>query len=93
MREGHDKSRRLIELCLAVGATHYLTGPKARNYLVEEQFLRNNITIEYLDFNHYPEYPQLFGNFIHEVSILDLIFNTGENASKYMKSFRQQLNE
>jgi hypothetical protein len=40
-----------------------------------------------MDYSGYPEYPQLYPPFVHEVSIIDLIFNTGPNASKYMKSF------
>jgi len=34
------------------------------------------------------EYQQLFPPFEHGVSIIDLIFNEGENAAKFMKSFQ-----
>ena len=39
-----------------------------------------------MDYSGYPEYPQLFGEFEHGVTVLDLIFNEGPNARQYMKS-------
>ena len=38
-----------------------------------------------MDYSDYPEYPQLFGEFEHNVSILDLLFNMGDQAIQYMK--------
>ena len=38
-----------------------------------------------MDYSGYPEYPQLFGEFEHGVTILDLLFNTGPDAVRYMK--------
>ena len=79
------KNERLLEICKQANADVYLSGPSAKNYLDEDMFAKSNIRIEYLDYGSYPEYPQLFPPFIHEVSILDLIFNTGPDALKYMK--------
>jgi hypothetical protein len=42
-----------------------------------------------MDYSGYPEYPQLYPPFVHEVSIIDLILNVGPDAKKYMKSFNQ----
>ena len=53
----------------------------------ESLFIKEKIKVKYLDYSGYPEYRQLFGEFAHDVSILDLIFNEGDNASSYMKSF------
>jgi hypothetical protein len=44
-----------------------------------------------MDYSDYPVYNQLFPPFEHNVSIIDLIFNEGENAFKFMKSFNQTL--
>ena len=41
-----------------------------------------------MDYSNYPEYNQLYPPFEHGVTILDLIFNEGSNATKFMKSFR-----
>jgi hypothetical protein len=81
------KTERLIDLCRQTGATHYLSGPSARGYIDEEMFREEGISLTYMDYSGYPEYEQLFQPFEHRVSIIDLIFNEGPNAPKYMKSF------
>ena len=50
-------------------------------------FAENNINIEWVNYNDYPEYEQLFPPFDHYVSIIDLIFNVGYGFKKYMKTF------
>ncbi len=79
------KSERLVDLCQKTGATHYLSGPAAKDYLQTELFDQADIAVEWMDYSGYPEYSQLFPPFVHGVSILDLIFNEGENARKFMK--------
>ena len=37
-----------------------------------------------MDYNEYKEYNQLFGDFEIGVSILDILFNEGSNASNYI---------
>jgi hypothetical protein len=81
------KTERLISLCKAVGATEYLSGPAAKGYIDEELFRSEGVTLRYMDYSGYPEYSQLFPPFEHRVSIIDLIFNTGPEAPRYMKSF------
>ena len=41
--------------------------------------------VEWFDYGGYPEYKQLWGEFVHDVSILDLLFNCGRDAGKFMK--------
>jgi hypothetical protein len=82
------KTERLIDLCKKVGGTDYYTGPAAKNYMDEDLFAQENINVHYLDYSCYPVYKQLNGDFTHEVSIIDLILNEGENASLYMKNFK-----
>lgn len=82
-----EKTERLIGLCKRTKALHYLSGPSAKAYLDESLFAQEGITVSYMDYSGYPEYPQLFPPFIHAVSILDLLFNVGPEAPKYMKSF------
>ncbi len=80
------KNERLLHLCKQANADVYLSGPSAKSYLDEDLFAKENVLIEYLNYSDYPEYPQLFPPFNHEVSILDLIFNTGPDAKNFMKS-------
>ncbi|MCS6796266.1 MAG: WbqC family protein [Raineya sp.] len=84
------KNERLIDICLQLGATEYYTGASARNYLDEQLFAQHGITVKYWDYSGYPEYSQLYGNFVHEVSIVDLLFNEGFQAPKFMKSFSNE---
>jgi hypothetical protein len=44
-----------------------------------------NINFTWFDYVGYPEYPQLWGEFTHGVTILDLLFNCGKGSSNYMK--------
>lgn len=82
-----DKTERLISICKQTGATEYISGRAATSYLHEDLFVRNGLKLSYMDYSGYPEYNQPFPPFEHSVSILDLIFNEGKNATKFMKSF------
>jgi hypothetical protein len=81
------KTERLVGLCKSADATHYISGPAARDYIEEDIFERAGIELTYIDYSGYPEYTQLFGGFEHNVSIIDLIFNEGPDATNFMKSF------
>jgi len=83
---GEGKSERLVRLCQQAGAEVYLSGPAARSYLEERFFEEAGIRVEWFDYSDYPVYPQLWGEFIHGVSILDLLFNCGKTSFQYMKS-------
>ncbi len=82
------KTERLIAILKELKATSYLSGPSAKSYIDESLFKKENIELKWMDYSGYPEYPQLYPPFIHEVSIIDLILNTGPNAPDYMKSFK-----
>jgi hypothetical protein len=82
--EGIDgqKTDRLIQILTKVGATHYISGPSARDYIEAEKFETAGITLEYMLYD-YPEYPQLHPPFDPQVSILDLLFMVGPQSSEY----------
>jgi hypothetical protein len=80
------KTERLVALCRAAEATHYLSGPSARSYLDESAFAAAGIELAYFDYSDYPEYEQLHPPFDHAVTVLDLILNTGPEAPRYMKA-------
>jgi len=81
------QSEKLLGICKDCDADIYLSGPAAKDYLDENIFMRNKIKIEWMSYNNYPVYQQVFQPFDHGVTILDLIFNEGENCTKFMKSF------
>lgn len=81
------KTERLVELCRQACANIYLSGPAAKDYINHQLFQEARIELRYMDYSGYPQHHQLFPPFEHAVSIIDLIFNEGPNATKYMKSF------
>lgn len=82
------KTEKLLEICKSLGATEYLSGSSAKAYLDESLFIQNGICVKWVDYTGYPEYQQQHSHpFQHGITILDLIFNTGEKAINYMKSF------
>ena len=64
------KSDLVLELCQYFGAQHYLSGALGRDYLIEDDFSKTGIVIEYQSFKS-PVYPQLWGAFMPNLSILD----------------------
>ena len=80
------RSERLVDLCVATGATEYLSGPSARGYLDTESFARAGIDVRFIDYSGYPEYDQPYPPFEHQVSAVDLVFCTGPRALEYMKA-------
>jgi len=84
---GLGKTERLVQLVQATGGNEYISGPAAKEYLNEKLFRNAGIKVTWMDYSGYPEYHQLHAPFEHNVSILDLIFSEGPNASKFLKSF------
>jgi hypothetical protein len=78
------RTERLVDLVTRLGATDYLSGPAARAYIQPELFAAAGVNLHYFDYSGYPEYPQMHGPFVHEVSVLDLLFQTGDEALRYL---------
>lgn len=79
------KTQRLASLCEQAGGTAYISGPAAKDYINEAVFQKMGIELAWFDYSGYPQYPQLWGEFTHGVSILDLLFNCGKDAHRYMR--------
>lgn len=82
------KQERVLDLLRAVGATHYVSGPAARNYLDAEKFREAGIDLTWKDYSGYPEYSQFHPPFIHALSILDLLFQSGPAAADLIWGWR-----
>jgi len=87
-----DRTDRLVNLCQQASATVYVSGPAAKSYLDESLFTCRDMQVEWFSYEGYPEYPQLHGDFIHNVTILDVLFNAGEEASHYTWKWRDKHN-
>jgi WbqC-like protein family len=74
-----DRNERLINLCRHFGATRYLSGNAALDYLDVTRFTAADIEVAWHDYAH-PTYTQLHGAFVPYLSVLDLILNVGRDA-------------
>lgn len=81
---------RLINLLKKVNATKYISGPSAKAYISNNRFISEGIHLEWMNYDNYPEYPQLYPPFQHAVSIIDILFNTGLNAENFFKIKKYQ---
>ena len=77
------KGTRIINICKYFGADVCLSGVGARTYNDDEEFAKNNLRLVYQEFEH-PVYPQLWGDFIPNLSAIDLLFNCGPNSKNYL---------
>jgi hypothetical protein len=82
------KTERLADLCAQADGTEYISGPAAKDYIEEHLFTKRGIKLSWFDYAGYTEYPQLWGDFTHGVTVLDLLFNCGKDAPRYMKHVR-----
>lgn len=79
------KTERLAHLSRQVQAEEYVSGPAAKDYIDEQIFKDMGIGLTWFDYGGYPEYPQLWGAFAHNVTILDLLFNCGPDSHRHMR--------
>jgi hypothetical protein len=92
--ESHDydpqgsRLDRLLDILKKSGATTYVSGPAAKDYIVPAQFDAAGIELVWKDYSDYPEYPQFNPPFTHKVTILDLLLQVGANAPRYIWGHR-----
>jgi hypothetical protein len=72
-------NRRLVDLCTELGASQFLAQTPAKKFLDEKSFQDAGIEITYVT-PPVPVYPQLWGNFIANLSVFDLILNCGPKS-------------
>ena len=85
LKKSSNRSQRLLDICKHLDASCYISGISGKDYLDEKIFHNSGIKIIYENFQH-PVYKQIYGNFIENLSILDLLFNEGENSQKILIS-------
>lgn len=81
--QNSNPTQRLIDICEHLGASRYIIGVRAKDYMEEERWERTNVVLEYFE-PEYPPYPQLWGDFIENCAIIDLLFNCGPHSGKYI---------
>jgi|WetSurMetagenome_2_1015567.scaffolds.fasta_scaffold32431_2 hypothetical protein len=77
---GIEKNEKLVSMCKFLGANTYLSGSGGATYLDKERFAQANINVKYHNYEH-PTYTQKYNSFEPNMSIIDLLFNAGSDAS------------
>ena len=86
---GGGSSQRVLHICEALGATHYVSGHGGRNYLDHESFAERGISIGYMKYEML-EFAQQHGEFTPFVSALDLLANVGPQGRTVIASAASQ---
>jgi WbqC-like protein family len=76
---GGNRIERLINLCKHFGASRYISGNAARDYLDVTRFAAAGIKVVWHDYAH-PTYAQQHGEFVPYLSVLDLVLNAGARS-------------
>jgi hypothetical protein len=78
---GKEKNEKLVSMCKLIGADTYLSGSGGKAYVNENLFSEADITIQWHNYEH-PNYKQKYEGFQPNMSIIDLLFNTGPQAKE-----------
>lgn len=80
------KADLLASLCREVGATEYISPPGSSEYLdASDAFSALGVPVRYFNYHH-PEYPQLFGEFLPYMSVIDMLFNCGAHSASLIRN-------
>lgn len=79
------KSDLVLDMCKKLNASTYIFGTLGHDYADIEDFKNAGINVIFQDYNH-PTYKQLYGDFISNLSVIDLLFNYGPDSYKIIMS-------
>jgi hypothetical protein len=80
------RNERLADICRDLGATEYVSGPAAKDYMDASVFAERGITVRWKSYTGYRPYEQLHPPFEHGVSVIDLMCSTGAEAPAFLRS-------
>ena len=88
----HGKRTELLaNICEALGADEYLSPLGSAEYLLAEQAVLRQRRVEVAFQNyHHPQYQQVFTPFEPFASVIDVIFNSGDQAAAVIRSGRRE---
>lgn len=78
-----QSTERIIDLCKKTKADAYFSGSGGKAYMDEKLFSDNNIKLTFQDYHH-QEYKQAYTGFMPYLSIIDLLFNCGQESRKIL---------
>lgn len=80
-----SKSQLVLDMCLKMNASFYIFGSQGKNYANEDHFSEKGVSLIFQNYIH-PQYSQLHGGFVPNLSIVDLLFNEGPNSLEIIMS-------
>ena len=83
------KSNLVLDMCKQVGTSQFIFGALGREYADIPSFTRSGVEVHFQDYVH-PVYPQLHGDFVSHLSIVDLLFNCGDESKDILLSGNQK---
>jgi hypothetical protein len=72
-----SKSLLVLDLCKHFGADTYISGALGKDYLDMDSFHEAGIRVVFQEYRH-PTYPQLWGDFLPNLGIVDFAMNCGD---------------
>lgn len=84
------KSALVLDMCRELGADVYIFGALGRDYADVPSFEAAGVRILFQDYTH-PAYPQLHGDFVSHLSIVDLLFNCGPRSREILLSGQEPI--
>ncbi|KPJ75215.1 MAG: hypothetical protein AMJ54_15625 [Deltaproteobacteria bacterium SG8_13] len=73
----------LVDVCRRAGADVYLAQREVEKFIDQQQFEKAGIQLKYFTAST-PVYPQLWGEFLFNLSAFDLLFNCGPKAREIL---------
>jgi hypothetical protein len=80
-----QKSDMALDMCQKLNANLFIFGAQGVNYADRDSFADASVKIMFQDYKH-PVYPQLYGDFVSHLSIIDLLFNCGPDSLEILMS-------
>lgn len=80
-----NKVQRIIDIIHKLGGDHFYEGAAGRDYIDSDVLQKEGISVTFQNYEH-PTYPQLYGDFISHLSVIDLLFNCGPDSHSILTS-------
>lgn len=79
------REEKILDICQKLNATVYYSGTGARAYQNEDNFIQRSIELKYSVYRPF-EYPQFFGDFQTNVTVLDYLMHCGYDLERVLKN-------
>lgn len=88
MELNSKKEQKVLDICSTLNGNIYYSGTGAKAYQNEENFKERGIELRYSEYFPF-EYPQLWGDFQSNVSVIDYLMNCGYNWEQVIENQKQ----